>query len=154
MIQLRNLVTNLIINGSVLLINYKSIIQSEFLKMQSDFKILIMVLIQPEFIYYQALLQDIFFQFSCSHLHLLFVQLAQAIVQEMKQYLWIDRQTRAVILEFTVYCPNVNRFVYVTLLAEFPETGGVVPFVKYEYDIYFALTVSNQILIFYYLIVF
>ncbi|CAG5115237.1 unnamed protein product, partial [Candidula unifasciata] len=60
-----------------------------------------------------------------------------AIIQEMKKYFWVDRQTRAVILEFTLYCPNVDHFVHVTLLAEFLETGGVIPYVSiYPFTVY------------------
>lgn len=32
-------------------------------------------------------------------------------IQELKNNLWIDRGTRAVIVDFTVYNPNVNLFV-------------------------------------------
>ncbi len=49
-----------------------------------------------------------------------------AIAQELKEYGWIDRQTRAVFVEFTIYNPNANLFAFVSLLAEFPKTGGVV----------------------------
>lgn len=39
---------------------------------------------------------------------------------------WIDRRTRAVFVDFTVYNANVNLFCVVRLVAEFPATGGVV----------------------------
>uniref|UniRef100_A0A2C9K8E6 Uncharacterized protein n=1 Tax=Biomphalaria glabrata TaxID=6526 RepID=A0A2C9K8E6_BIOGL len=42
--------------------------------------------------------------------------------------MWIDRQTRAVFIEFTLYCPNTNHFAFVILLAEFMETGGILPY--------------------------
>ncbi|KAK3787396.1 hypothetical protein RRG08_032353 [Elysia crispata] len=65
------------------------------------------------------------------------LMVAKAIVKEMKDQFWIDRQTRAVFLEFTLYCANTNRFAYVILLAEFPPTGGVVPFVNiYPFAVY------------------
>ncbi|XP_050405684.1 polycystic kidney disease protein 1-like 2 [Patella vulgata] len=41
---------------------------------------------------------------------------------------WIDRQTRAVFFEFTLYNIDINMFVYVSILTEFPETGGVVTY--------------------------
>ena len=47
-------------------------------------------------------------------------------VADLKQNLWIDRQTRAVILEFTVYNPNIDLFAFTSLMAEFSETAGVV----------------------------
>ena len=38
---------------------------------------------------------------------------------------WIDRQTRAVIVQLTLYNPNVQLFTSVNLLAEFLPTGGI-----------------------------
>ena len=38
---------------------------------------------------------------------------------------WIDGQTRAVIVQFTLYSPNVQLFTSVILLAEFLATGGI-----------------------------
>ncbi|GFR75987.1 polycystic kidney disease protein 1-like 2 [Elysia marginata] len=58
------------------------------------------------------------------------LMVAKAITKELKEQFWIDRQTRAVFLEFTLYCANTNRFAYVILLAEFPPSGGVIPFIK------------------------
>ncbi|XP_033737965.1 polycystic kidney disease protein 1-like 2 [Pecten maximus] len=46
-------------------------------------------------------------------------------LNELNKFLWFDRQTRAVFLEFTLYSANLNLFTYVMLMAEFPETGGV-----------------------------
>lgn len=47
-------------------------------------------------------------------------------LQELKNNLWLDRGTRAVFLDFSVYNGNVNLFCIVRLLAEFPATGGAV----------------------------
>ncbi|CAL1531592.1 unnamed protein product, partial [Lymnaea stagnalis] len=58
------------------------------------------------------------------------INLMATIVKEMKQHSWIDRHTRAVFIEFTLYCPGINHFVNVLLLAEFIDTGGMVPFVS------------------------
>ena len=49
------------------------------------------------------------------------------IIDELYSSLWVDRQTRAVILEFTVYCPSVNVFAFSMFMVEFPETGGAIP---------------------------
>ncbi|XP_055877063.1 polycystin family receptor for egg jelly-like [Biomphalaria glabrata] len=57
-------------------------------------------------------------------------KLTWALIKELKEQAWIDQQTRAVFLEFTVYCPNINHFAVVILLAEFTEIGGIVPFVN------------------------
>ena len=48
------------------------------------------------------------------------------IIEELKQNLWIDRQTRAVFLEFTIYNPNVNIFASAILAAEFSQFGGAL----------------------------
>ena len=32
------------------------------------------------------------------------------IIEELKQYLWLDRGTRAVFVDFTVYNANINLF--------------------------------------------
>uniref|UniRef100_A0A8C1QBH3 Polycystin-2 n=1 Tax=Cyprinus carpio TaxID=7962 RepID=A0A8C1QBH3_CYPCA len=47
-------------------------------------------------------------------------------LQELKNNLWLDRGTRAVFLDFSVYNGNVNLFCIVRLLVEFPATGGAV----------------------------
>ncbi|KAM8842582.1 polycystin-2 [Synchiropus picturatus] len=44
----------------------------------------------------------------------------------LKDRLWLDRGTRAVFLDFSVYNGNVNLFCIVRLLVEFPATGGAV----------------------------
>ena len=51
---------------------------------------------------------------------------AKRTVSELIDSMWINRETRAVFLEFTVYSPNLNMFAYLSLLAEFPETGAVL----------------------------
>jgi hypothetical protein len=45
---------------------------------------------------------------------------------------WIDIQTRAVIIQMSLYNPNVNLFIFVTILAEFPSSGGVYPTARVE----------------------
>ncbi|XP_052820375.1 polycystic kidney disease protein 1-like 2 [Mya arenaria] len=46
------------------------------------------------------------------------------LVNEMFRALWVDRQTRAVFFEFTLYSPSTNMFIYNVFLIEFPQTGG------------------------------
>lgn len=48
------------------------------------------------------------------------------IIEGLKTRLWIDRGTRAVLLDLTVYNGNVNLFCQIKLMVEFPETGGAV----------------------------
>lgn len=50
-----------------------------------------------------------------------------AIIEDLKQNLWIDRGTRAVFVDFTVYNANINLFCVIKLVAEMPPTGGIVP---------------------------
>uniref|UniRef100_A0A8C5ECA0 Polycystin-2 n=1 Tax=Gouania willdenowi TaxID=441366 RepID=A0A8C5ECA0_GOUWI len=47
-------------------------------------------------------------------------------LQFLKEHLWLDRGTRAVFLDFSVYNGNINLFCIARLLVEFPATGGVV----------------------------
>ena len=54
------------------------------------------------------------------------------IINELKDNLWLDRQTRSVLLEFSVYNPNVQLFVFVTAALEVPHTGGVVKYVDIQ----------------------
>ena len=47
------------------------------------------------------------------------------VLNELRNGLWIDRGTRAVTIDFTVYNANINLFCVVQLLVEMPATGGV-----------------------------
>ena len=48
------------------------------------------------------------------------------IMDNLKQNMWLDRGTRAVFLDFTIYNANINLFCTVRLITEFPPTGGVL----------------------------
>ncbi|XP_038060410.1 polycystic kidney disease 2-like 1 protein isoform X3 [Patiria miniata] len=50
-----------------------------------------------------------------------------ASIIELKQNLWLDRGTRAVMVDFSVYNANINLFCIVRLVVEFPPTGGAIP---------------------------
>ncbi|KAI8499392.1 hypothetical protein Bbelb_231560 [Branchiostoma belcheri] len=52
---------------------------------------------------------------------------ALAVIAGLKEAGWIDRYTRAVIVEFTVYNANVNFFSTISYMVEFLNTGGAVP---------------------------
>ena len=47
-------------------------------------------------------------------------------LDNLKQNGWIDRQTRAVFIEFTIYNPNVNLFSNCLILFEFISTGQII----------------------------
>lgn len=48
-------------------------------------------------------------------------------IQDAQNNNWIDRQTRAVLTEFTLYNPNTNIFINAVLVLEFLEQGFAVP---------------------------
>ncbi|XP_063713184.1 polycystin-2-like isoform X2 [Symsagittifera roscoffensis] len=52
---------------------------------------------------------------------------AEQVIQELKSGLWVDRGTRAIFIDFTVYNANINLFCVITLRLEFPPTGGAIP---------------------------
>ncbi|CAF3833588.1 unnamed protein product [Adineta steineri] len=54
----------------------------------------------------------------------------QTNLSKLHQLGWIDNKTRAVIIEFSLYNPNVQLFTSITLLTEFLSTGGIYP----QYD--------------------
>jgi polycystin domain-containing protein len=45
---------------------------------------------------------------------------------------WIDKKTRAIIIQLTLYNPNVQLFTSCTLLTEFLSTGGIYPQSRFE----------------------
>ncbi|CAC5383754.1 unnamed protein product [Mytilus coruscus] len=65
--------------------------------------------------------------------------ISRLILNDLYKYTWIDRKTRAIFTEFTVYNVDDNVFVFMTFLTEFPETGGVIastsikPFRPYQH---------------------
>jgi hypothetical protein len=50
----------------------------------------------------------------------------------LHQLQWIDSQTRAVIIQFSLYNPNSQLFTSVNLLAEFLSTGGIETESRFE----------------------
>jgi hypothetical protein len=52
---------------------------------------------------------------------------AKEQLDELKSKLWLNRGTRAVLLDFTVYNANINLFCQIKLMVEFPASGGAVP---------------------------
>ncbi|XP_015414839.1 PREDICTED: polycystic kidney disease 2-like 1 protein isoform X3 [Myotis davidii] len=45
----------------------------------------------------------------------------------LQESLWLDRGTRVVFIDFSVYNANVNLFCVLRLVVEFPATGGAIP---------------------------
>ncbi|XP_036357895.1 polycystin-1-like isoform X2 [Octopus sinensis] len=54
------------------------------------------------------------------------------MMERLQNTSWIDKLTRAVFVEFTIYNPQVNLFTVCTLLAEFTRIGGVVTSYRFE----------------------
>lgn len=51
---------------------------------------------------------------------------AMAEVALLEKWGWVDKKTRAVFVDFTIYNPNVNMFLVCRMLGEFLPSGGVV----------------------------
>ena len=45
---------------------------------------------------------------------------------------WIDPWTRAIMIQFSLYNPNVDLFISNTLITEFLSTGGIYPQSRFE----------------------
>lgn len=56
------------------------------------------------------------------------LQISINILDELYKSFWINRETRSVIFEFTLYCANMNLYAYNMFIVEFPETGGAIPY--------------------------
>ena len=48
------------------------------------------------------------------------------LLEEMKLYDWVDVNTRAIFVEFTLYNANVNLFGSMIMLIEFMATGSAI----------------------------
>jgi hypothetical protein len=56
----------------------------------------------------------------------------QSNLSELHQLEWIDDKTRAVIIQLSLYNPNVELFTSVSFLIEFLPTGGIYPQYRFE----------------------
>ena len=56
----------------------------------------------------------------------------QSNLSQLHELEWIDSQTRAVIIQFNLYNPNVELFTSITLLTEFLSTSGLYPQSHFE----------------------
>ena len=54
----------------------------------------------------------------------------KAALKILKEKKWLDRHTRAVIVEFTLYNGATSYFNSVAMVLEYPPSGGFVPFVS------------------------
>ncbi|CAF1423607.1 unnamed protein product, partial [Adineta ricciae] len=69
----------------------------------------------------------------------------QSNLSQLHQLGWIDDQTRAVIIQLTLYNPNVQLFTAVTVLAEFFSSSGVLTSSRFEPINLYAFTSAYQL---------
>ncbi|XP_070540434.1 polycystin-1-like protein 2 [Ptychodera flava] len=50
---------------------------------------------------------------------------AVSVMQSLWTHLWLDRSTRAVVIDWFVYCANLNLYGLIVVPFEFPTTGGI-----------------------------
>ena len=58
---------------------------------------------------------------------------ARSLLQELFSNRWLDRYTRAVFVEFTLYNPNVNLFTVAHLLAEYGENSAMITYIQLDH---------------------
>jgi len=68
------------------------------------------------------------------------LSLGQALMRELEDWQWLDRRTRAVIVELSTLNPNTNIIVHCRMLFEFPAVGGII--LKQEVFAFRALQLS------------
>ena len=69
----------------------------------------------------------------------------QKIIDQLKHKKWIDRQTRAVLIEFALFNAVTSYFNMVTIVFEFPPSGGMIPYFDVAtFDLYTS-TSKNKI---------
>ena len=71
------------------------------------------------------------------------------VVSKLKKYNWVDVFSKAVLVEFTIFDPQVNLFSMVTYAFEITGTGSGSSFVKVDtFKLYLHLGPSKMLLIF------
>ena len=61
-----------------------------------------------------------------------YMEQAKGVISDLKTYNWIDKYTRAVFVELTVFNAPANLFSSVTYLVELAGTGGATTFLKVD----------------------
>ena len=62
----------------------------------------------------------------------------------LQQHKWIDKQTRAVLFEFSIFNPNINLIQVCTILVEFLPTGSLLKYHEFNQIDLFNVSVSNN----------
>ena len=71
---------------------------------------------------------------------------AYTVVADLHSNGWLDVQTRAVFVEFTVYNANTNLFGMLSIFIEFPPSSGAVTKVQYESARFYLQLTGGQTL--------
>jgi hypothetical protein len=71
---------------------------------------------------------------------------AYTVVSDLHSNGWIDVQTRAVFVEFTVYNANTNLFGIISIFIEFPPSSGAVTKVQFEASRFYIHLTGGQTL--------
>ncbi|UJR13336.1 hypothetical protein I4U23_000354 [Adineta vaga] len=69
----------------------------------------------------------------------------QSNLSQLHQLQWIDNRTQAVMIQLTLYNPNVQLFTAVTFLVEFLSSSGVFPSVRFEPISFYVFTSIYQL---------
>ncbi|ETN86065.1 polycystin cation channel [Necator americanus] len=73
---------------------------------------------------------------------------ASKLIQDAKSNRWIDRSTRAIIIDFAMFNANVNLFCIASLLLELPASGGVLPSYRFSaFDLMRYLGTAGTVMI-------
>ena len=67
-------------------------------------------------------------------------------LSRLEQLAWIDKQTVAVLVEFSLYNPNINLFSYSTLLFEYLPTGNLIITARFDIMSLFAQLAGDDML--------
>ncbi|XP_033100634.1 polycystic kidney disease protein 1-like 2 [Anneissia japonica] len=60
------------------------------------------------------------------------IETVQSRIDQVHRQHWIDKHTRAVFVEFSVYNPEVNLFGVVNMFVEFLPTGSLIPYERID----------------------
>jgi hypothetical protein len=78
----------------------------------------------------------------------------QSNLSELHQLGWIDKLTRAIIIQLSLYNPNADLFTSATFLIEFLSTGGIDPQSRFEpmnfYSNFINFLIENKTIFYYF----
>ena len=73
---------------------------------------------------------------------------SKATIQELNQNRWIDKQTRALFIEFTVFNPFVNLFCWTNIVFEYLPEGGIIPSITTKvFKLYFEDSFTGGVMV-------